>query len=319
MALEKILGGEAWERIINEIRANIQDVRQRQQFLDTLTLALAAALGSNDELDGIGSRISASAVSGVGASDVGVAGSLALSVVNGKTEATVSDDQDGTMTMADTEESVITISANGAQTVYTTAGSSLDYKGSFDKIKPAAAGATNGGANGSAPNATPNTPATPTASGNAGSSTTANGKTVGVGAAVALAFVDMTVNAGIGAGRTVIARALDVSAIEQNNLETVSVSGTDPIARSAATNSTEVNGKTVPNTQAKDISVDASVAVGLINNHLKAYVGREKPGYSVTNIQLTAGDLTVLASQNGETKTAASGYAVGASTGSVAV
>ena len=156
--------------------------------------------------------------------------------------------------------------------------------------------------------------------------TNSSGKTVGVGAAFALNIVYMTVEAGVGANRSVTAKTASIRANGKNDLSTISVSGSDPLSgeTGSGTESSD-SGK------AKDISVDASAAVGLIYNIIRAYV---EQGASVT----TTGGNTVNSNetkydteeetaahaqnvnfylgaiQSGSTLTKASGFAVGGST-----
>jgi hypothetical protein len=288
-----------------------KDPQQRNDIIALAVKAIAAILGSNDELDGIGHKISTQTVSGVGAANVGVAGSAAISVVNGLTQAVIADRS----ALREGEDINISgdiiITANGAQKVYTTASSSADGKGRADKNKAATNGstATNNG-----------TADTTSASGSGTTSGSPDNKTVGVGAAFALSIADLTVYAGIGCNRRVDAASIKISSLAQNDLDTVSVSGSDPVARSAATNSGSSSGSTSTTTP-KDISVDASVSVSLIQNDVKAYVGQG------SQINTTAAADTIetdkvgekvnfylYARQSGETQTNASGFAVGNST-----
>jgi hypothetical protein len=129
---------------------NIKDPQQRNEIIALSLKAIAALLGSNDELDGIGHKISTQTVSGVGASNVGVAGSAAISVVNGTTKAIIADrtaltDGDDIRISGD-----IIITADGAQKIYTTASSSADAKGRADKNKAATNG-SNSANNGTSP------------------------------------------------------------------------------------------------------------------------------------------------------------------------
>lgn len=179
---------------------------------------------------------------------------------------------------------------------------------------------------------------------NTSSNTTSSGKSVGVGAAFALNVAEMTVEAGIGKNRTVTAGSADVRAEGWHDSDTITVSGTDPLS---GDDNTGVNpdGSTAPGAstaKAKDISLDASAAVGLIDNTVRAYV---QTGTSVTTtredgIVLSEKELTVMdaltgrpvfnqagkpetetikelasfrlsAKQTGHTLTKASGFAVG--------
>ena len=111
--------------IINKIK----DRQQRQEIITLSLQAIGALLGSNDELDGVGHRISTQTISGVGAANVGVAGSVTISVVKGETKAIIADRS--ALTEGDDINIAgdIIITADGAQRVYTTASSSADGKG----------------------------------------------------------------------------------------------------------------------------------------------------------------------------------------------
>ena len=147
-------------------------------------------------------------------------------------------------------------------------------------------------------------------------------KTVGVGAAFALGIADLAVHAGIGDFRRVKAASLKITANAQNDLDTVSVSGSDPIARSEAiSQGSSGSGNAAGTTTAKDISVDASVAVSLIQNEVKAYVGQGAEIKTTADTDTVDTDkpdekvnLFIYARQNGKTQTNASGFAVGNST-----
>ena len=152
--------------------------------------------------------------------------------------------------------------------------------------------------------------------------TSSSSKTVGVGAAFALGIADLAVHAGIGDFRRVKAASLKITANAQNDLDTVSVSGSDPIARSEAiSQGSSGSGNAAGTTTAKDISVDASVAVSLIQNEVKAYVGQGAEIKTTADTDTVDTDkpdekvnLFIYARQNGKTQTNASGFAVGNST-----
>lgn len=296
---------EAVKNAATAIINNIKDPQQRQEMIALSLKALAALLGSNDELDGVGHRISTQTISGVGAANVGVAGSVAISVVKGITKAIIADRSALTEGNDINITGDIIITADGAQRVYTTASSSADGKGKANKNKAATGGST------STNNGTSKTGGT--------SGTTSSSKTVGVGAAFALGVADLTVHAGIGNYRKVEGASIKITAKARNDLDTVSVAGTDPIGRSnAISEGSSGSGTPAGTTTAKDISVDASVAVSLIQNDVKAYVGQGAV------IKTTAAEDTIetgnsgekvnfylYAYQSGETNTNASGFAVG--------
>ncbi len=66
---------------------------------------LAARFGSGGELDGVGHKISTQAISGVGASSVGVAGAAAITVVNARAEATVAAQKNRIVLTGDADDS----------------------------------------------------------------------------------------------------------------------------------------------------------------------------------------------------------------------
>ena len=82
---------------------------------------LGARFGSGGELDGVGHRISTQAISGVGASSVGVAGAVAITVADARSEATVAAQNNAIDLTGDAA-----IRADEAQKVYTTASGSAD-------------------------------------------------------------------------------------------------------------------------------------------------------------------------------------------------
>jgi hypothetical protein len=155
--------------------------------------------------------------------------------------------------------------------------------------------------------------------------TNSSGKTVGVGASFALNIGTMTVEAGVGEKRSLTSGTLAIDAYGKHELSTVSVAGTDPLSGEDGSGSGTTAGK------AKDISVDASVAVGLVYNTVRAYV---KSGARITttggntiNVNETKYDTDeetaanaelvnfyLHAKQVGDTLTRASGFAVGNST-----
>ncbi|NLF46195.1 MAG: hypothetical protein GX581_08970, partial [Syntrophomonadaceae bacterium] len=314
---------------LKDILDKVKDKEQRNEIIVMLIKATAILLGSNDELDGVGHLISTQTVSGAGASNVGVAGSAAISVVNGTTKAIIADrtaltEGDDIKISGD-----IIITAEAAQKIYTTASSSSDEKGRAEKNKTATAGA------GSENNGASDTEGTP-------GGDSAGNKSVGVGAAFAIGIADLTVQAGIGSYRNVEAASIKITAKAQNDLDTVSVSGSDPLARTQEDDEDSgdeeepgdgegsggegesgdgegSDGK--EEVTAKDISVDASVSVSLIQNDVKAFVGK---GTVITvtadedTIETGQGDEKVsfflYAAQSGDTTTNASGFAVGSDT-----
>jgi len=208
---------------------------------------MRSRFGGNDEADGLGSKISTSAVSGAGASNIGIAGAVAVTVLTAISQALILD-LDTALAEDITVTDGVVITSDRFQKLYTTATGSADKQGAPDKNK----------------NAT---------------GTQSSSKSVGVGAAAAVSVVDATSEAGIGKNRTVKAGSLDIRANLTNDLETVAVAGQDPIAhREAAVTATPALGQpSNPNfgsyaTSTKSISVDAAAAVGVITNTVRAYV-----------------------------------------------
>ena len=273
----------------------IKDINLKQQATGAIFSYLAGKLGANEEPEGVGPKISTSAVSGAGASNVGVAGSLAISVVNGTNKAYVADVADAVNGQMNVQGN-ITVESLASQEVFTSAGSSVDALGRVDKNK----------------NATDNANST-----QSGSENNVNGKSVGVGAAVALSFADLTSEAGIGEGWTVTAKDLLMNSKAENNVETTSVSGTDPLARTEEPTDksdemlTEEEKKAKEKKEAEekaakamDVAADASVSVTLIQNSVRAYLAEN-------SLITLSGNLDMLSSQSGETNTNASGFAMG--------
>ena len=87
------------------------------------------------------------------------------------------------------------------------------------------------------------------------------GKTIGTGAGFAMTYSDLRVLAGIGENRTVSAGTADISAKAAHNTQTSGVAGIDPLVN--ATGDT-----------AKDISLDASVAVTVVDDVIRAAIGK---------------------------------------------
>ena len=287
---EQLFGKDS---VLGKLKKDIKNSTLKEQATNALLSYLSGKLGGNDEAEAVGPRISTSAASGAGATNVGVAGSVAISVVNGVSKAQVADARNGEMNVADGK---ITVTSKAAQDVHTSAGASVDALGRVDKNKNATNSANS--TQGSASNADA-------------------GKSVGVGAAVAMSFADLTSDAGIGSGWTVLAKDLVMNSEAENNVETTSVSGTDPLARTEKPTDkpdkelTEEEKKEKEKkeaeekaAQAMDYAVDASVSVTLIQNSVKAYLAEN-------SVITLSGNLNMLSAQSGATNTNASGYAMG--------
>jgi hypothetical protein len=217
---------------------------------------LASKFGSEDEMDGVGHKISTQAVSGVGAANVGVAGAAAVAVVKGTTRAVIkgtglSYAQNGDICVT----GGVTIHAQSGQKIYTTASASSDLK-----LNNALKNKSKSGQ---------------------------GGTSVGVGASSAVNVIDAAVEASLGYNRKVTAGSLNVYAFIQNDVDAVSVAGSDPIARRDEAQEQEAQLGQQPgneaeiekinrtnNTTTKDISVDASVALSLVQNTVLAMIAQ---------------------------------------------
>ena len=122
----------------------------------------------------------------------------------------------------------------------------------------------------------------------------ATGKTVGVGAAFSMIYGNSDVTAAIGSRNSLTAGALKVNALSTHKENIIGVAGSDPLEEAP----TEEN--------MKDVSVDASIALNILDNDVKASVG--------TMAEVQSGDLTVTAAESTVTETKASAFAVGSKT-----
>ena len=272
----------------------IKDPYERTKLLATMGQLLSLRFGEEEEPDGLGHRISTQAISGAGASKVGVAGSVAISIVNGTTAAMIEslnsalpNDADDIYVIGD-----IIIAADNMQFIYTTAGALANAEGKADKNKSA----TDSGGENQAINESAD-----------------EGKSVGIGASFALAILNNKTEAGIGNNRRVEAGSLDIRATTRNEIETASIAGIDPLPKDADPG------------DANDIAVDASVAITIVPiNDVHAYVKSgtviitngmdsiEVPGEGRGTAEKV--NLFIYALLTGKTVTNASGYAMGEET-----
>lgn len=257
---------------------------------------LRMKFGSNDEMEGVGHKISTTAISGAGAANIGIAGAVAVTVINGTTEAVIADSisQREATDIAVTGD--VSLNARHAQKVYNTATAAADKKGAADKNKNATS-----------------------------TSTGDSSKSVGVGAAAAVTIINATVDAGVGKNRTITAGTMSIVAKIYDDVETISVAGSDPIARRQKTpvyvptlGETPTPEQSANTTGTKDISVDASAAVGLINNTVNAHVkdGTKITTTGIDTIKLSNTEFVnfyMHSEQHGETLASASAFAVGGS------
>ncbi|NLF26650.1 MAG: hypothetical protein GX592_02030, partial [Clostridiales bacterium] len=259
-------------------------------LLDTVALSLAIRFGNPGELDGIGCLISTSAISGAGASNVGVAGAAAIAVVNGVTEATIAP----RTSLPSGDDIKVTgdsaVRARAAQKVYTTATASSDVFGNAVK-----------------------------------ETSDTSGTSVGVGASAAISVIDVTAKATLGAYRKLAAATLEISADAHSDIDSVCIAGSDPIARRQEVEQlpTAINEDVAAanNTTTKDIAVDAAVALALITNDVLAAIFENavirttgldtiKTGVMLTPDTEELVNFLLRAHQRGQTRSSASGFAV---------
>ncbi len=291
-----------------------------QTVKDEAVKAVAALFGSNDEPDGIGYCFSTQSIAGAGGSKVGIAGSVAIAIINGKTQAIIASRtarrRSGVNDIIITGNT--TIVAWGVQVINTTAGSTADKEGAADKGKDKGAASTAG-------TETPPAPEPPPGEGTGSSSS------VGIGASFAFSLPDFTVDASIGENRKVSSGSLALKAMGWDDVDTIAVAGGDPLARKdevlgaldtdedgEISETEDPGGKTqaANNTTSDKISVDAAVALGLISHTVTATIGT---GVIVTTTGtddiLTADDKLVnfqmLARLDGRTLTDGKGNASG--------
>ena len=123
-----------------------------------------------------------------------------------------------------------------------------------------------------------------------------SGKSVGVGAAFSMVYGDTKTVAEVGQRGSFTAGSLTVKAESDHKEDIASAAGSDPLQGEWDADAT------------KDFALDASVALNILDTDVRSSVAA---GMEIT---LTAGDLTVTATENGETETTASAFSVGEST-----
>ena len=199
-------------------------------------------------------------VAGAGASDVGVAGNVSIAVVNGDTTAKVKD-HTGTVRDDDIQVGgIMTVAAQSAETFDTVATAAVTDDGSVPDKNADAAGkadsqtTTTKNVNGETTTTTSSSSSTSTPS---TTPSNADGKkSVGVGASFAMVYTDLNTIATIGTKRTIKTGGFDLHASANNKVETFSVAGTDPLEEKDA--------------EPKDIAIDASVALNIVDATVKA-------------------------------------------------
>ena len=282
---------------------------------------IAALFGSNDELTGLGNGFSTQSISGAGGSKVGIAGSVAVSSINGTTRAII----DNLVSPTDPDPDIdvageTLIFAQGVQTIYTTAGSTADLGVAGKGKKKKAATAT--------PPTPPTPPPTPPPSGSG------TGGRTGIGASFALSLGEAKVEAIIGDNRRIESGSLALEALAWNDVETIAVAGQDPMGRkdeilestdesSQDPDVVEVRNAST-NTTTANISVDAAVALNLTSNKAQALVHATAQITTTGLNTILVGPATYanyyqLARLNGRTLTDAKGNASGATAVGAAV
>ena len=284
----------------------IQMIKEKTAFMGEVAMAkikhaantyLRMKFGSNDEMEGVGHKISTTAISGAGAANVGVAGAAAVTVINGTTEAVIKEHTTVKETSDIQVSEDVRLYARQVQKVYSTATAAADKQGAADKNKNSSA----------------------TENGDAAS------KSVGVGGGAAVTLIHAVVNAGVGSNRNIVAGTMAIIAKLYDDVETIAVAGSDPIARRqkaeqyVPTLGSDPTKETVSNansTGTKDISVDASAAVGLVDNEVNSYVNEGTKIVTTGSNTIKISDTESVnfymhSEQHGETLASASAFAVG--------
>ncbi len=132
-----------------------------------------------------------------------------------------------------------------------------------------------------------------------------SGKGVGVGAAFSMVYGDNEVSAQVGSRGTIHVGELTVSSTSDHKEDIASAAGSDPLA-----GETDL-------TNTKGFSLDASVALNILDNDIKAIVKKGTrivtSGYGEGD-EKKEGNLTVTAKEDAKTETNSSSFAVGGST-----
>ena len=220
------------------------------------------------------------AIAGAGAKNVGVAGSLAIGVVDGSNKAVIEKEN-----VTSTASGKLIVEAIGGHKEETTASAKATKEGSADKNKE----------------------------------TTSSGETkkdenVGVGAAFAWDHVNTTTEAEVNS-TTAKGVSVLINAVDNDFRETTSVAGTDPVTVKKEGQDQTINGT----------AVDATVAVGIIDNIVNAKVGKDTSIYATgeakvddkavterkmdDNAAIADADIFVKATTNSKADTKASGFA----------
>ena len=259
-------------------------------------------------------------VSGAGAGKVGVAGSLALAVLNGDTQAYIGKPVSGTETanVIRVPEGKVKVYAATGHEEKTIASSSIvkageketpetndeEFKKADEENKKAENGKTVSSVDknkdaGSKEDKSPEQNENPSSTegkhdknNNATNPNNKNGSAVGVGASIALDFSDTVTKAFIDKGWVISAGSVDVTADADMSRRTAAIAGTDP----------EAKGALRPKT-----AVDAAMAMLLENDQVLAMIDR----MGAKGLTTDTGGLDVSAKHKDNVRTEASGLAVG--------
>ena len=221
------------------------------------------------------------AIAGAGAKNVGIAGAVAIGVVNGTDRAIVTKDNK-LLTAAEK----LVIEAIGGHKEETTASAKATNEGSADKNKE-----------------TTGSSETKKESGN-----------IGIGATFVLDVVNTETEAEVDS-ETATGASVLINAVDNDFRETTSASGTDPVTVKKEGEGQNINGT----------AVDATVALGIVDNVVNAKVGENSTVIAkgeakvdsgkVTdrklddNAEIADGDIFVKATTNSKADTKASGFA----------
>ncbi len=284
---------DAFRQSIREAGMDVNLVFDAMQEL--ISAAMTEKFGNPSELDGIGSRISTSSISGEGAANVGIAGSAAVTKLQGETLAAFAD-RTQLLSQDISSGGIVTLLADSAQKVYTTATSSYVANGQPDKYV------------------------------NKDLGNNSKNKSVGIGASYAMTDGEVSAKALVGTNRRLEALALDQRSKLHNDIDTIAVAGQDPIGAQQKVPQT-IPGLGQPpitsnNSTVDSIAADAAAAVTLLVNTSQAVVGEGsvliltggnllKHDWIKTKDQgVPSSNLILRAFQRGQTLTNSSGFAV---------
>ena len=188
------------------------------------------------------------AIAGAGAKNVGIAGAVAIGVVNGTDTAIVTKDN-----VSLTAAGKLVVEAIGGHKEETTASAKATKEGSADKNKE-----------------TTDSAETKKESGN-----------IGIGATFALDVVNTDTTAEVNS-TTAKGISVLVNAVDSDFRETTSASGTDPVTVKKEGEGQNINGT----------AVDATVALGIVDNVVEAKVGENTAVYATGEAKVDTGKVT---------------------------